>query len=38
MQLVDSESFVQQGRQGQRVLWMPSLLLVFWLLFSRPLF
>ena len=35
MQLEDSESFVQQG---QRVLWMPSLLLVFWRLFSRPLF
>ena len=35
MQLEDSESFVQQG---QRVLWMPSLLLVFWRLSSRPLF
>ncbi len=39
MQLEDSESFVQQGQgQGQRVLWMPSLLLVFWRLSSRPLF
>ena len=35
MQLEDSVSFVQPG---QRVLWMPSLLLVFWLLFSQPLF
>ncbi len=35
MQLEDSVSFVQPG---QRVLWMPSLLLVFWPLFSQPLF
>ncbi len=28
-------SFVQPE---QRVLWMPSLLLVFWRLFSQPLF
>ena len=35
MQLEDSMSFVQLG---QRVLWMPSLLLVFWPLFLQPLF
>jgi len=32
MQLEDSVSFEQPG---QRVLWVPSLLLVFWLLFSQ---
>lgn len=35
MQLVDSVSFEQPG---QRVLWVPSLLLVFSLPFSQQLF
>ncbi len=35
MQLEDSVSFEQPG---QRVLWVPSLLLVFWLLFSQLAF
>ena len=37
MQLEDSVLFEQQ-QPGQRVLWMPSLLQVFWPLFSQPLF